>query len=73
MFLGRRPVLTPTQEDSMAEVGKDHNPEPLNAEIKMYQATAADSLQLTELRQHAKEDEEYTQAKGHYFEGISIP
>jgi len=27
----------------------------------MHQATAADSLRLMELRQHAKEDEEYTQ------------
>jgi len=59
--LSHHPVITPIQEDTMTEIGKDHYPKPSIAEIRMYQSTAMDSLRLTKLRQCAEEDEEYTQ------------
>jgi len=47
--LSHHPVLAPTQEDSMAEVGEDHNLEPSITEIRTLQGTTSDSIWLTEL------------------------
>ena len=58
--LSHHPVLAPTQEDSMAEVRENHNLEPSITEIQTLQSTTSDSLWLTELREQASKDQEYT-------------
>ena len=69
--LSRYPIKEPTQDDAIAECEEDHTPTVSISEMRVRQSgSTEESVRLQDLRQQARQDEEYQQLKGIIMQGF---